>query len=256
MATAVYQGKPVAVEKRNAAAAAIYRKAAGWSPGRRKADGHPFFIIPGTPVRQKDGTVVEVAYWVDQNNCTCDSRRWNRGACKHMLAVRLWFAAWQRGDIILPARYTRRDRELLEAAAAATGELDQADEADRLLFEYEAERAQVRNEPATAWWAGDDGRPVWLKPEDLYVADVVPAPGQATDPRDQSRPFPSHLSGSERSQAMLEAFDSGSWEPALTPEDEAALAAYEASLQPAPADPPRGFAHGYDQLFPLNPLEE
>lgn len=49
-----------------------------WVRGRRKLDGKPFYIVPGS--------TAGVAYYTASDGCTCPSFR-HRGACKHQTAV-------------------------------------------------------------------------------------------------------------------------------------------------------------------------
>jgi hypothetical protein len=156
-----------------------------------------------------------VAWYADQNGCNCDARKWASGEpCKHMLAVRLWFEAWKRGEIVIPARATSRDRAVLEAEHAAIEDRDAAAATsariEKELF-YRAKEAATQREDVAKleWWQHDDGRPVWLQPEDRYEPDHVPADGRE--------------------------------ELILTPAEEAALAAYE-EHQTSPRD--------YRELFP------
>jgi hypothetical protein len=264
MSVAVYQDKAA---KRAAAAAEIFAGHRTWSYGRRRADGHPFFVVPGSPVRERqpDGSMLErpVAWYADQNGCNCDARKWASGEpCKHMLAVRLWFEAWKRGEIVIPARATSRDRAVLEAEHAAIEDRDAAAATsariEKELF-YRAKEAATQREDVAKleWWQHDDGRPVWLQPEDRYEPDHVPAadayqPDAAAidttrpDPRDPAAPFPSWMTSAERIQAQIEQLDredaaDGREELILTPAEEAALAAYE-EHQTSPRD--------YRELFP------
>ena len=74
MATTVSQPRPDRV-------AAVLAQATRWTSARRKADGQPFFFIPGST----DGAV----YMTSTIGCTCLAAQKSRsGDCKHQAAVR------------------------------------------------------------------------------------------------------------------------------------------------------------------------
>lgn len=89
--------------KRQASAVQVFQNSGRWHYAHRRKDGHPYFLIPGTPIRHRDGQVSTPAYYVDLHSCTCGSHMRGRVACKHILAVRLWHAAWKRGEVTAPA---------------------------------------------------------------------------------------------------------------------------------------------------------
>lgn len=150
-----------------------------WLFAHRRADNHAFFIVPGTST-PADPTPV---YYTDLHDCTCPSHKKGYVACKHMLAVRMWFAAYKAGEIVLPGTATRYDTDVLEAASTIAHELDIANAADCLLDQYDAAQAKATPAPRVAsneavdWWLSDSGAPVWLMEGDTYAPDsLVPAP--------------------------------------------------------------------------------
>lgn len=66
---------------RSIKALAVLATADRWVKGHRKADGRPFFTVPGSNGR---------LYHVDTRDCTCPDRQQRGVDCKHILAVRLW----------------------------------------------------------------------------------------------------------------------------------------------------------------------
>ena len=66
---------------RSVRALAVLATADRWTKGHRKADGRPFFSIPGSNGR---------VYMTDTRACTCPDARERGVDCKHILAVRLW----------------------------------------------------------------------------------------------------------------------------------------------------------------------
>jgi hypothetical protein len=170
MATKVYQPEALqrATEKRQEAARELLEYHLSgirrWLYAHRKDDGHPFFVIQGSVVRHRDGGVSAPVYWTDLHDCTCDSHRKGFVACKHMLAVRLWFDLYKRGAIPLPRSAVAGDADVLEQASRIAEDLDVAGAADSLLDQYDArlaaERASVR--PARDWWLADDGSSIFL----------------------------------------------------------------------------------------------
>jgi hypothetical protein len=168
-----------------------------WRYGLDRRSGRPFFLIDGS----EPGDV----WYADPNDCTCPDRRYRRGVCKHMVAVRLWCAALLDGQIDSQV-VTVSDRRQLFAGLAMTYDLDTAERADSLLEAYErqqAEREEARvadawpdPEPEVDWpEAADDGRPVWLEPGDRWEPDATipsrrhraPEPEVVVDPRDAAR---------------------------------------------------------------------
>lgn len=159
-------------------AAVVFRGYRTWRYCHRKADGHPFFMLEGSPVRQPDGSEKVPTYSVDLHDCECPSHRDGKVACKHMQAVRLWFEAVKRGEIVVPKRMTPADAAVLEADAAVAVELDVAEAADAMLDAYHEdlrrrEAARFR-EPEQAWWERPDGGIVWLMPGDRIGPDTAP----------------------------------------------------------------------------------
>lgn len=67
------------VPPRPAAVQAVYAQRHRWQRGRRKADGRPFFVVPGS----RSGVV----YYADASDCTCPDSRERQRTCKHSLAV-------------------------------------------------------------------------------------------------------------------------------------------------------------------------
>lgn len=271
MTAAVYQNG-VANPKRSSDAEALFAswRAAGkqWLFAHRRGDGRPCFIIPGTPARPRKGsaeTPARVAWYTDLHGCNCPPRRqWKTGEpCKHMLAVRLWFDAYQRGEIALPPRATSADAAALVADAAAIPEMDAAAAADAVsdLYDYEQAKAAEAALPPVAldWWQADDGRPVWLTSEDRYEPDTVrPTPGpvlvtvqpepapSGPDPRHPESPFPWWMSGAERVAAQIEQLDREDAEGGdADPIEAAALAAYEEHA----TTEPRRLLRRYEELF-------
>ena len=70
-------------DPRSLKALALLETADRWTKAHRKADGRPFFVIPGSNGR---------VYWTDQVSCTCPDAAHRGVTCKHQLAVRLWNA--------------------------------------------------------------------------------------------------------------------------------------------------------------------
>lgn len=194
VAPAVYQTKLAKTEATIAARAVeVFAQYRSWRFAHRKADGHPFFIMDGSPVKQSDGTMDQPVYYVDLHDCTCPSHRDGHMACKHMRAVRLWFNAVKAGEITIPRRMTARDRDVMEAAHAENEAMDVAESADALLDAYHREQARRRAaayaEPEQDWWQTADGGIVWLQPGDSYGPDTEglsevgqPAPAAPTVP--------------------------------------------------------------------------
>lgn len=176
VAPAVYQRKHEKTEATIAArSVAVFEQHRSWRFAHRKADHHPFFMIDGSPVRGADGLESVPTYYVDLHECTCPSHRDGRMACKHMRAVRLWFNAVKRGEIVIPRRMTPGDQVVLEADAAVADELDVATSADALLDAYQAQQVQQREvrqrEPEQDWWKTGDGGIVWLQDGDQIGPD-------------------------------------------------------------------------------------
>lgn len=148
-----------------------------WRFAHRKSDNHPFFIIDGTEtIDRKTGARHTPVYYTDLHECTCDSHTKGRVACKHILAVRLWFDGYKRGDIQAPRCASKADNDILEAASAIAESLDVANAADALLEKYEADQAKRRAaaRPAVDWWETDTGGIVWLQEGDTITPDTVP----------------------------------------------------------------------------------
>jgi hypothetical protein len=181
---------PRHVDRRDEARKLFDRHASGedrWQFGHRKRDGKAFFGVPSSqPPRPGEPKLYHLA---DQNDCSCDDRRHKREldrehACKHMLAVRIWYRAFRRGEVGVPGtgELSGRDRAELKAdaeqVARVQGEsaVDDWPEWDRDLAR-ETGRSQVS--PRTT----RDGRPVWLQPGDRWGDQIipdehVPAPGR------------------------------------------------------------------------------
>lgn len=145
-----------------------------WLFAHRRSDSHPFFMIYGSSPQP---------YYTDLHDCTCDSHQKGRVACKHMLAVRMWFEAYKLGEISLPTTATRSDMSLIAEASAIAEAVDVAMAADCLLDQYDAAHPdQAHSKPvpsaeAVDWWMTDEGAPVWLRAGDTYAPDtLVPAP--------------------------------------------------------------------------------
>lgn len=159
-----------------ARAVEVFEQHRTWRFCHRKADWHPFFMLEGSPVRRPDGSVEIPTYGVDLHDCTCDSHRKGRLACKHMKAVRLWFEAVQRGEIVVPRRMTAQDHATLEADSVVADELDVAEAADAMLDAYHDQQAKQRAaryaEPALDWWLTDTGGLVWLQAGDKIGPDT------------------------------------------------------------------------------------
>lgn len=176
-APAVYQDRATKTRATIAAnAAVVFAGHRSWRFAHRKRDNHPFFMLEGSPVRQPDGSTAVPTYYVDLHECTCDSHTRGHVACKHMLAVRLWFAAVKRGEIRIPRRMTAGDRVVLEREHAENEAMDVADAADCLLDGYHAEQAKRRaaryDEPDQPWWLTRDGGIVWLQEGDEVRMDT------------------------------------------------------------------------------------
>jgi hypothetical protein len=185
---AVYQTRAAKTQATiEANARGVFAAYRSWRFAHRKSDNHPFFMVDGSPVRVPSGDLVTPTYYVDLHDCTCDSHRKGRVACKHMRAVRLWFEAVKRGEIVVYRRMTAGDRAALEADSLLVEELDVAEAADSLLDTYHEQQARRRAsrlaEPEQDWWlTGDNGGIVWLQEGDRIGPDtamerpVVPAP--------------------------------------------------------------------------------
>jgi hypothetical protein len=181
------------VDRRGEARKLFERHTSGadrWQFGHRKRDGKAFFGVPSSrPGRPGEPRLYHLA---DQNDCSCDDRRRKseldrEHACKHMLAVRLWYQAFKRGEVGVPGQgvLSSRDRaELLAdaeqvARVAREGDVDDWPEWDRDLAR-ETGRSPVSHRTSR------DGRPVWLQPGDRWGDEIipdeptstVPAPGQ------------------------------------------------------------------------------
>jgi len=68
-------------DPRSVRALAVLATADRWVKGHRKADGRPFFTIPGSNGR---------LYHADCRDCTCPDARERGVTCKHQIAIRLW----------------------------------------------------------------------------------------------------------------------------------------------------------------------
>lgn len=168
MTDAVYQDRIRKTEATIAARAEeVFLQHRRWRFAHRKADGHPFFMMDGSPVARADGTVEAPVYYVDLHDCTCPSHREGHLACKHMRAARLWYAAVKRGEIAVPRRMTAGDAAVLETAAEEAAGLDAAATADALLDAYDAQRERER-----AWWLRGNGGVVWLETGDRIGPDT------------------------------------------------------------------------------------
>lgn len=177
MTTEVYQRKLVRTQATiEARAVEVFEQHRSWRFCHRKSDWHPFFMMEGSPLRRPDGTDETPTYGVDLHDCTCPSHRQGRQACKHMKAVRLWFEAVRRGEIVVPRRMTARDHATLEADSALSDQLDTAEAADGLLDAYHQQQAKRRADayadPATDWWLTETGGLVWLQAGDKIGPDT------------------------------------------------------------------------------------
>jgi hypothetical protein len=72
----------VSTVPRPGAIAAVLAKASRWTSARRKSDGKPFFIVPGS--------TAGATYYTAEDGCTCPSASDPRrdGDCKHQVAIR------------------------------------------------------------------------------------------------------------------------------------------------------------------------
>jgi hypothetical protein len=182
------------VDRRQQAIGLFERHASGadrWQFGHRKRDGKAFFGVPSSePPKPGQARLYHLA---DQNDCSCDDRRRKieldrEHACKHMLAVRLWFEAFKRGEVGVPGQgtLTSRDRAELHADAEQVAQAGQSgDVADwpewdrELLAETGGSSARSR---------ANDGRPVWLRPGDRWGDEVIP--GDVPEAADERVPAP------------------------------------------------------------------
>lgn len=175
---AVYQSRAAKTEATiRARSLEVFAGYKAWRFAHRKSDNHPFFMIDGSPTKQPDGTVVIPTYYTDLHRCTCPSHTDGRVACKHMRAVRLWFEAVKRGEIVVPRRMTAGDRSILEAEHAENEAMDVAEAADSLLDTYHAQLAKERAarfaESDTDWL---DTGIVWLREGDRVHPDTLEVP--------------------------------------------------------------------------------
>jgi hypothetical protein len=181
---------PGHVDRREAARALFELHVSGrdrWQLGHRKRDGKAFFWVPSSrPTRPGEP---KLYHGTDQNDCSCDDRQRRADsdrehACKHMLAVRLWYQAFKRGEIGVPGQgqLSQDDRrDLAEGARRVDEQATQADVDDWREWDRDLAREAGRA-PGYARTA-QDGRPVWLQPgdrwgDDIIPGDDVPAPGQ------------------------------------------------------------------------------
>lgn len=79
-------------DQRDGRALALFARHADWQTGHTK-DGRAFFAIPGSEAG--------LYHMVDQRDCSCPDRQQRQTVCKHMRAVRLWFAAYRTGAVTL-----------------------------------------------------------------------------------------------------------------------------------------------------------
>lgn len=94
MASTVY------TDQRDAKAEALFATWTDWQQGHTK-DGRSFFAIPGSELG--------LFHMADQKDCSCRDRQQRGTVCKHMRAVRIWFAEWKAGRVALKARPANTD---------------------------------------------------------------------------------------------------------------------------------------------------
>jgi hypothetical protein len=82
-------------DHRDGKALALFARHQDWQRGYTK-DGRSFFAIPGSHAG--------LFHMADQNDCSCPDRQQSRNVCKHMRAVRLWFAAYKTGAVTPKSR--------------------------------------------------------------------------------------------------------------------------------------------------------